>query len=279
MNNRAIYYSVHFKDESSLDYYGMLYYSLETLMKHYDGTVDIVVIWSAYEGFNIDDYAYLDSFNAVKDFPAVKFIKSDYSDVDVYMHRWYNFKKVFELGYDKVFYLDTDVIFFDNPAPIIDSYGDGFNLLFEGHDDTVYKVLGRNGAASGQIIVDSQVFSTVKDVLYSGIVEKKKYLVERARKLLSNSGNYDWFCGLSEQYAALMYILDNNIKYGYLNTVDVSFGKECYSFKVVGNNIEFIDVSPKILHYFGRCAYFILPERLRTVKMKDMFEENRHNLS
>ena len=31
------------------------------------------------------------------------------------MHRWHNFSRIFEMGYDVAFYLDCDVIFFESP--------------------------------------------------------------------------------------------------------------------------------------------------------------------
>lgn len=281
MNKDAIYYTLHMKSEKGLDFYGMLYHSLETLMKVYDGSYDIVVVWSTMaEWFDMHDYEYLGKYNIARDFPQVKIVKSDYSDEDVFMHRWYNFERVFELGYERVFYIDSDVIYFKKPNELFDKnkypYG-SFYVLTEGSNEIVLTVLQHNGAAMGQVLVDRDTFYSVKD-LYANISRMRLELMDRAKQVLPNESDCNWFCNLVEQYAAYEVFQQQNIKVGGLWLSDVCFGPECHKFRVVGNDVEFTHMVPSIFHYFGNCGYYVVPDRLRTQNMKDTFEKNRNIL-
>ena len=74
MSKKVLFYSIYITDEKGLDYYSMLYYSLESLVKQKTGNFDIVVFYRSII-FDINEYMFLDQYNLIKDFPAVKFIE------------------------------------------------------------------------------------------------------------------------------------------------------------------------------------------------------------
>ena len=283
MNKDAIYYTLHMKNEKGLDFYGMLYYSLETLMEFYDGSYDIVVVWSTNaDWFDMHDYEYLGKYNIPRDFAAanIKFVKSDYNDEDVFMHRWYNFERVFEIGYERVFYIDSDVMYFGKPNQLFDrnKYAPGsFYVLTEGSNQIVLDVLERNGAAMGQVLVDRDTFYSVND-LYGNISRMRLELIDKAKRVLQNENDCNWFCNLVEQYAAYMVFINQNIPVGGLYLTDVCFGPECHRFRIVGNHAEFTEMYTTIFHYFGNCGYYVVPDRLRTDNMKNVFNQNKNML-
>ena len=88
----------------------MLCYALETLENYKTDKFDVVVFYTIPD-INLKKHKFLGNYKIQKRFPWVKFLQSKYEDKDIHLHKWFNLKDVFALGYNNVFYLDCDIIF------------------------------------------------------------------------------------------------------------------------------------------------------------------------
>ena len=264
---KAIYFSLFIPTIENSNYYSMLYHALETLQLVYKNQYDVVVFYST-PGTALDNHVHLNSFNLVNDFPWVKFIQSDYhvNHSNIYMHKWYNLEKVFDLGYDRVFYLDCDVVFNKDPSYMFNRYHDNSMwALIEGTDTLVYKFLNCPGVPSGQFIISKKLFDKCNN-LHDCILLKQNALIAQAYVALTKT-EADWFSHYSEQYAAQKVIQDSGINIQSLSLADVCFGVSAFTVKLI-NNIPVVSVGENtITHYFGKNDYIFVPDKLKTPDM------------
>lgn len=145
--------------------------------------------------------------------------------------------------------------------------GDGIFICHEGPGMETSLVLGRPGTASGQWIIDSKTFNTTNN-LFECIISKRKELLNKAYEILPKNCA-DWFASLSEQYAAQMALVDQNIKFNFLHGFDVNWGDNTYKVQVDNGAVKFTDLQTStILHYLGCNAHLALPEDLLTENMR-----------
>lgn len=262
----VIYFSLFCRNSKSLEYLSMLCYALETLEKYKTDKFDVVVFYTIPD-INLKKHKFLGNYKIQKRFPWVKFLQSKYEDKDIHLHKWFNLKDVFALGYNNVFYLDCDIIFSKDPFYVFNRYkGNGIFHLIEGEDTAAYKVLGRAGAASGQWIINKDTFSLTSD-LYNSIIKIRKELEFKAYEVL-NKNEYKMFCSLSEQYAAQMALIDQGIESKLLSPQDVNW-HNAYTWVVNAGNVEIKDLEKTaIIHYLGSNAHIVLPKRLLTDRLK-----------
>lgn len=265
-NKNALYFPLGIKRDK-MQYYCMLHYSLKTLHNYYDNQFDIVVTVSSPD-FDIWKEDYM-GFNLVKDYPNVKFIKSDYFNAeqiskDPVIQKWYDLEKVFELGYDLVFFLDCDTIFYKNVNYLFTKYNNG-NVwaLHEGYNEQFVKVLNRNGIPSGQVMFPKNIFYSIPN-FGQKIIDKQKELIKLAREKLDER-NASWFETLSEQYSAQMVLADNGYYPDALHCTDVCFGRHLYEVEYSEDDI-LLKVSDNIavIHYFGTMNWLFLPKEYLT---------------
>jgi len=233
--------------------------------------------------FDINTYVYNDKYNIVKDFPFVSFIESDYKETDVFMHRYHNFSRIFEMGYDVAFYLDCDVVFFESPMFHFKKYSEK-NVMYakyEGDFPLWKNVLGREGITSGQMILPRSVFSELKPNLHDRIMKTRKKLERKARKVLRKN-DAEWFCALSEQYGAFETLQNENVIIKNLEHEDITFiggGAEalfCNEWIQLKNERGIISVdkcNTKIFHYLGPNAFVFVPGGLHTPEMEKKYNE------
>lgn len=275
MNKNALYYSIYLSNINQVDSYSMLYYSLQSIKNFYNNEFDIVVFYSTTD-INFETYQHLEKYNLIRDFPFVKFIESDYATKysNVYMHKWYNFEKVFKLGYDKVFYLDCDVFFTRSISYLFMKYSDHALIgLCEGYTKAIHDVLGRPGLPSGQIIVDKETFLKL-DNLYEKILIKQNELIIKANKTLTEL-DANWFISLSEQYAAQMVFIDSKINIEFMDISDVCFGEGLFDIEIKNHEVYIVNImNTSVVHYFGKNGYLVCPKELHTENMKKLFNSN-----
>lgn len=258
----VMYFSLFCKDKNSVEYYSMLYYALKTLEKYRPLSFDVVVFYSM-PGVNFKKYKHLETQKIQKKFPWVRFIKSEYLDTDVHLHKWFNLPYVFNLGYEKVFYLDCDVVFLKDPNSIFEKYNEmGIYHMTEGLDSPVAKVLGYAGAASGQWIINKKTFSKTWN-LYNYILINRQKLLEKSKVVL-NREEAIWFATLVEQYAAQVTLKNQGIKSRQMDDSDVNWHK---IFTYSSNGIKYTN-NVIIAHYLGCNAHLVLPNNLLTKKLK-----------
>lgn len=279
MNKNVIYYSLNIPDINKTDYYSMLYHSLSTLKRYYDNEFDVVVFYKtpAFKDFTFEQYTHLNRYKIVEAFPFVKFIESDYSDTDWYMTKWYHFPKLFEMGYEKVFFLDCDTMFFDKPDYFFMKYSaNEFWALQEGLYDTTRLVLGEEGINSGQVLISKKIYDKVPD-FFNTLVKKRKKLIKKAEKLckkkLLSSKELEGFKYFSEQYCAQMAFKDVGVPVSIFSTRDITYGgmsESTYRVTIRRNQV-FIETNVVILHYTSNWAYTVLPENLHTPSMREKY--------
>ena len=265
-------------------YYAMLYKALLSLEPYQNDSFDVVVMYTCLDKeFDMNTYVHNDKYNIVKDFPFVSFIESDYQGTDVYMHRWHNFSKLFEMEYDIAFYLDCDVVFFESPMFHFEKYSEEnvMYALFESNFTGWHKVLGRAGIAGGQMILPRSVFSKLKPNLHDRIMSTRKVLERKAYKVLSK-GDAEWFCSLSEQYGAFETLQNENINIKNLDNQDITyiggdakrlFYNDWIQLKNEHGIISVDKCSTKIFHYLGPNAFVFVPGGLHTPEMEKKYNE------
>ena len=284
MSKNVIYFSLLIPKNNDASYYAMLYTTLSSLKPYQNDSFDVVVMYTCLDKkFDISTYVHNDKYNIVKDFPFVSFIESDYQGTDVYMHRWHNFSKLFEMEYDIAFYLDCDVVFFESPMFHFEKYSEEnvMYALFESNFTGWHKVLGRAGIASGQMILPRSVFSKLKPNLHDRIMSTRKVLERKAHKVLSK-GDAEWFCSLSEQYGAFETLQNENINIKNLDNQDITyiggdakrlFYNDWIQLKNEHGIISVDKCSTKIFHYLGGNAFVFVPGGLHTPKMAKQYNE------
>jgi hypothetical protein len=283
MSKNVIYFSLLMKKHDA-SYYAMLYTALSSLKPYQNDSFDVVVMYTCLDKeFDINTYVHNDKYNIVKDFPFVSFIESDYQETDVHMHRWHNFSKIFEMGYDVAFYLDCDVIFFENPIFHFERYSEK-NVMYakyKGYFPLWEKVLGREGIASGQMILPRSVFSELKPNLYDRIISTRKILEKKAHKVLRKD-DAEWFCSLSEQYSAFETLQNENVNIKNLEHEDIVYiggdakgmiNADWIQLKNEHGIISVENCNSKIFHYLGGNAFVLVPGGLHTPEMAKQYNE------
>ena len=284
MSKNVIYFSLLIPKNNNISYYTMLYTALSSLKPYQNDSFDVVVMYTCLDKkFDINTYVYNDKYNIVKDFPFVSFIESDYKETDVFMHRYHNFSRIFEMGYDVAFYLDCDVVFFESPMFHFKKYSEK-NVMYakyEGNFPLWKNVLGREGITSGQTILPRSVFSELKPNLHDRIMKTRKKLERKARKVLRKN-DAEWFCSLSEQYGAFETLQNENVIIKNLEHEDITFiggGAEalfCNEWIQLKNERGIISVdkcNTKIFHYLGPNAFVFVPGGLHTPEMEKKYNE------
>lgn len=292
MNKNVIYYSLNIPDFSKIGYYSMLYHSLHTLKKYYEeNKFDVVVYYNTpcFKDFSFEQYTHLNKFKIVEAFPFVKFIKSDYPDVKVvsdysgpdwYMTKWYHFPKLFDMGYNKVFFLDVDTMFFDYPDYFFRKYDSGSIWTLE---EAIYNmtetVLGKAGINSGQVLISKKNYEKIPN-FFKTLVKKRKELIKKGEKLLkSNKLTRSELEGLkffSEQYCLQEACEEFNVPINLFSTRDIIFGgmhPDTYQISIRRNQV-FVDTNVVILHYTSNWAYTVLPEILHTPDMTEKYRKD-----
>lgn len=282
MNKNVLYYTINIASTEKTEYYSMLYHSLATLKKYYKGDYDVVVFYKApcFKDFTFEQYCHLNKYKIVEAFPFVKFIESDYPDKDLWMTKWWHFAKLFEMGYDKVFYLDCDVMFFDDISYFFDRYDDySVWTIFGMACDITTPLIGKGGMASGQIMISKMMFDKIPN-LYEEVIKQRKKLIAKAKKL-NKEGKYthhqmESAIFFSEQYAGHMAFEKNKIPLDSFDLSEICFGgPDSGIYRVaIRRNQVFIETNRVILHYLNNFAYVVLPENLHTPNMTQNYKKN-----
>lgn len=278
MNRYALIFPLIITNKSNIEYYAMAYYAMQTLhdVSVNNRNFDIIIYY--YANYDIQNYNHFDgNQNLFKDFLDIKFIEFPFKidqKNDAYFFKWKTIDHLFNnFDYDKVFILDVDLIFFDNPGFMFDKYdGDYAYILHEGSCDAVKKVLGKNGIAGGQLILNKNMFNKKIHNIYEKILHERSVLLNTAKIKLSGK-DYEYFDKLVDQYSLMNCLLHSNIELKSLDTKDILYGKLACNINIHNNhNIE-IKSNTKILHYLGNYAYLFLPDYLKNQKMKDKYQE------
>jgi hypothetical protein len=271
MNSNALYIPLSI-NQNNMAYYAMLHYSLKTLHQYYNNEFDVIISVSSSD-FDIWEEDYM-GLNLVKDFPNVKFFKSNYHAVqefstDPFIHKWYDLDKVFDRGYNLVFCFDCDTIFYTNIDYFFTKYDDG-NLwaLFEGPSETLFKVLNRNGMAGGQIMFPKHIFEKIPN-FSQNVVNKQRELVKLAYEILDEK-DARWFEEYSEQYSVQAVFVENGFIPNGLSCNDVCFGRHLYDVEYLDDDVM-IKLNTKIstIHYCGPLNWLFLPKEYLTKEQLD----------
>jgi hypothetical protein len=292
MNNKyCIYFNLVILRKESLIYYGMLYNALKSLQPYINisKNYDIIVFVDCF--FDIDSYLYLDKFS-IKEFEFIKVIKSQYSSRykiehdfprlnDVFISKWYNLQELFLDNYDKVFFTDCDVLFFNDPGYIFNKYDTSNTIYGLGCYDKVFSLMYPNiePYLSGQILIDR---NSVDDWVnfYQNIIEERKKQNYESEKLLSDKAisaqelrSFQYF---NEQYAPFMYLKNTNIfshllpeDYKVIDWNTLDGVDEYFYIKILDNFIELASLKTTILHYCSSALSFILPKYLKISHNED----------
>ena len=272
-------------NDNNMKYYSMLYYALETLYKtDYKSNLnqfDVIVYYNK-QNYNIKETQIFEGDeNLFKDFPNVNFIEFDFNrktNSDVFFFKWNTMDHLFaNFNYDKVFVIDSDIIFTKNPAYMFDKYhrNDCAYLMGEGSDEVIKKVLGFNGCAGGQIFLSSKIYhEKIKDFSSKIKIERKK-LLKKAKEVLSEN-DYNWFDHLSDQYSMLMVLKNSNVELDDIHCPDIIYGSGASEISLDNNNVLSFYTKASILHYLGYFGFMMVPDRLKTKWMKDRYTEEVH---
>jgi hypothetical protein len=285
MNKNALYFTIHIEKPFQMYYYGMLWYALKKLEPFYSGGYDVVVFYSfGDKGISFETAKYNNKFNMYEDFPWVKFIKSDYNEkytihkihgdphlADSYMTKWYNLHKIFDLGYEKVFYTDGDIIFFGDIGYYFEKYSqDKMWILHENVSELTEIMLGRQPMMSGQFMIHKNLFNKI-DNFFEKALEKRKYLNEKAIQYLWDhkitEQQYKDFIHFNEQYCAQLTFVDHDIEFEELQPEDYTthhrYGSR-FKLSVEDGVVKYLDVSTVVMHYSGAKSAMLLPPELHT---------------
>ena len=293
MNKNALMFNLHVENKNSMHYYSMLYYALETLEKFYDETFDVIVHYKT-KNFEFEKEFHLGVYNIYRQFLFPIYIESTYPDQDGWMSKWYALQKTFELGYEKVFMIDNDIIFYGNPSYMFEKYGNK-NVAHVGADGGYGKILERVGIASGNEIIHRKAIHSL-DTLFERALEHRKKLIQKSEDLMTNGQisetihkNFKFF---SEQYAGNFAIQDpydpNNIpeekEFVGIKPEDLVTPANCnleiggrdnpyYCVNIIDNKIQITDVKTTIIHYSAAHASVMLPNRLFTDHLLNGYNE------
>lgn len=262
--------------EHSLDYYSMLYYSLESLMKHKTSDFDIVVFYHI-KLFDINAYMFLDQYNLKKDFPTVKFIElSNLDNCSVsFLSKWMAIEKSLTLDYDQFFYVDCDVIFLKDPGYIFDKYGDDkVWALFEGYTNHIVQLLGvENGQSSGQFVYSKNALKRIPK-LYNAVDNAYNRLYNEWDRFIGihSKEHHEWVRTLLEQYAAQRVFIEAFLDIGRMSIDDIRYGVLTCIAKFKDREIIISDTTTNIIHYTRNNAALFIPNRLRTPLLQRKFD-------
>ncbi len=272
--NKYAMYMVLCIDKRSMKYYSMLYYALETWSKYYKGDYDVFISVSSPD-FDFWNNTYFD-LNIIKDFPNVTFYKSDFDKTkySVYLQKWYDMDKVFLKGYTSIFNFDVDSIFYGDIRYFFDKYNEDYIYsLHEGYNEHFFKVLGENGIPSGQLIIPNTSFKKI-DNLFEKILDKTFELNQIAKEKLDED-NYNWFKGLSEQYAAQKVFKENGVKYSTLSSHDVGMGIEDFEINCIEGKVSYELKNKKtVTGYMSPNHYLFIPDEY--LGEYDKFRKNKY---
>ncbi len=256
----------------------MLHHSLSTLTKQSTKLSFDVVVFMCCDDKNFDllNYNHLDNFNLVKDFPNVKFFKSDYDETDAWMSKWYHMQKTFEIGYEKVFYIDCDTIFFDNPSPLFELESGSMYCLLEVSSHVNDLILKQKGINSGHIVLDRKVYEKIFN-FFPSLKIKRQQLIDQAKDLyelgIINKQEFQHFTYFSEQYCAQMCMKDNDIELKLLDSHQINWGGSDRTIEYDHHGPVKIYPRPGIvLHYTTAGAHMYLPFAYHTQYHKQQWE-------
>jgi|TARA_R110002012_G_scaffold289336_2_gene482380 hypothetical protein len=300
MNKNALMFNLHVENKNSMHYYSMLYYALETLEKVYDGTFDVVVHYKI-KNFEFEKEFHLDKFNIYRQFLFPIYIESAYSDQDGYMAKWYALQKTFELGYEKVFMIDVDVIFCGNFSYMFEKYGnknvahigsDGWDLDRGGYRP----ILGRKGISSESEIILRKAVQPL-DTFFERALEHRRKLIQKSEEMMKNGQVtekvHNMFKFFSEQYAGNFAVQDpydpDNIpeekkfvsmqhedlvetdesNYLHPDRFNETNNPPYYCLNIKDNITRITNIRTKIIHYSTYQAPIYVPKRLFTDVLRD----------
>jgi len=279
MNDNAMLFSLFVSSINKTEYYSMMYYAMETLHNHLKNEcVFDVIIYYYSPYYDIKNYKHFDgNENLFKDFSNIKFIEFPFSinkSTDVYFFKWKSIEHFFNnYNYDKVFITDADLIFYSNPGYIFKKYLNNYAyVLFEDSDKVVKKVLERDGIAGGQLMLSKKLYTEKIHNIYQKMSQERTLLIDKAKKVLTNNQDINYFDTLSDQYALMRCLLNSGVELAALDHKDILYGKYACSIEIINNEISIIS-NTNILHYLGPYAYLFLPDRLKTTKMRQQYHD------
>jgi hypothetical protein len=166
------------------------------------------------------------------------------------MAKWYNIEKAFEYNYERVLYIDTDVVFLKNPNILFEYPKNKTFTIFEnGYIKRNEVILKRKGIQSALILIPKEDFIKIPN-FFEKVVKKRIILNDLGKKLYEegkiNQKEYIAHHFFSEQYAGQFVFLDHNIEMHELN----------YNWKET------------ILHYGHNLFFEFLPKEFHTETTK-----------
>lgn len=308
MNKNAIVFSLNVHNEHSKIYYAMLYQALKTLSKFYLGHYDVVVYYTfTNQNYSFENFAYKDKYNMYKEFGKfVKFIETDYDKrydttyvlgqknlADPWMAKWYHMVKAIELGYDKIFYTDCDVLFYSDVGYLFHQYADDeIAVLFCSANPLL---LDTRPVSSGQFVIHKNFFGDTA-TFFDKVLEKRKILNDRGEHLhshgkISRDEVLNWYF-FNEQHCGQMVFEDNGANFVQFDemdyvtpawsNIDKNHLRNMYTLQIVDNNIKIKNVLTSVIHYSLAHVQHMLPVDLLPEKFKayrkTWIERNRNDL-
>jgi hypothetical protein len=279
MKDNAMVFPLFIPSVNKTEYYSMMYYAMETLHNNLKNecVFDIIIYYYS-PCYDIKNYKHFDgNENLFKDFSNIKFIEFPFhinKNTDVYFFKWKNIEHFFSnYKYEKVFITDADLIFYTDPGYIFKKYSNNYAyVLFEGSDKVVKKVLERDGIAGGQLMLSKKLYNDKIHNIYHKILQERAFLIDKAKKVLDNNQDINHFDTLSDQYALMRCLLNSGVELAALDCKDILYGKYACSVGIINNEISIIS-NTNILHYLGPYAYLFLPDRLKTTKMRQKYND------
>lgn len=286
MKKNAIIFNIYHHTNSGGEFISFLHNCLTTLFKSIDNnpSFDVVVFLKSNDDTFSFDFKHLNQFNIVRDFPNLKIVYSDYPYTDPYMSKWYHFQKSFEMGYQKVFYFDCDIIFFKNPDFLFEKYSDDyFWCLYADINPYTKAILGYPGISSGQFLMTKTLFDKIPD-FFNTLTKKRLELTNKANKYfeeglisMSDRNNFNYF---NEQYCAQEVLKDFKIPIKEIDRYDMDWG---YNIIDVIRNEEddVIGYSNKhytMWHYTSYHSYLILPKKYFTPHLQKIYISSKNQV-
>jgi len=251
MNKNAIVFALNYYDndnsDKNKDYYLMLCYALETLYKNLKSGIDVIVCYDMSRKPKTK-YDIFENFSQAQ-FIEIKYeIKNEYERM---FYKWFCVDHVFsKYNYDRLFILDVDVIFYQDPILFFEKYNDTKKLYCLDEAEThveIQKVLDTTkGINGGQILLSRNIYQKFQS-LHKTLLQERLDLDKRARCL--DKYFYDWIMkDLSDQYCLTNLICKLNIPIDFFDVKDICYGVGC--------------PDTKILHYFSSLSKKFLPQKL-----------------
>lgn len=284
--------------DSGSAYYAMLYHALDTLREHYNGSYDVVVYYAVKDrAVDFKKYFHLGKYNMCDEFDYVKFIDSDYDDKydttfypaerntsDPWMSKWYTLAKSFELGYDKVFLMDCDVIFYRDIGYVFSKYPDeAVPCLF----CCVHPLLlSTPGVASGQLIIHKK-FIGDPATFYNRVLQHRSYLNDKGEEhyRLGNISEFDlknWYffneqhCGqmaLEDEHAIFIPLDPADFATPAWSSIEANPENTYYTVEFTREDALVSNVKTSVVHYTAGYGNVMLPKHL----LSNWELQHRHN--